>query len=104
MKPSPAPRVAAGATGGRDMRVWLAALLAVGCSSPALLPESKAEAASSGAEAAPAAEKTEPPKAPAGDITAPPEKMIAKKVTLESVEKSLYVPFGGTYFRLWGGA
>jgi YVTN family beta-propeller protein len=37
-------------------------------------------------------------------IFAPPSEQIIKTIDLKNVEKNLYVPFGGTYFRLWGGA
>jgi YVTN family beta-propeller protein len=37
-------------------------------------------------------------------ITPPPSELLASTIDLKSVEKNLYVPFGDTYFRLWGGA
>jgi YVTN family beta-propeller protein len=37
-------------------------------------------------------------------IVAPPDDRIAKRITMQNVEKNLWIPFGGTYFRLWGTA
>jgi len=59
-----------------------------------------------GGQPAPAAEPApppEPPPPPAPELIPPPENQIAKHPTLDDVKKNKWWPFGGTYWRMWGG-
>lgn len=81
------------------------ALLAA-CSAPANSEEPKKDKPTATPRAEPAGAESQSASKPAQDegIIPPPKEQIMTKVTLAEVEKNLYVSFGGTYFRLWGGA
>jgi YVTN family beta-propeller protein len=85
---------------------WLAAAPLTGCINNAnseepqeLPPMPRAQPASE----LPLAKAKEAPKAEPS-ITPPPGELLISSLDLKSVEKNLYIPFGDTYFRLWGGA
>jgi YVTN family beta-propeller protein len=81
------------------MNRWYGAALVclAACSSPALSDEKK-EPGSAPVSAAPVVAKEEE------NIPKPPAEQIVESPTRDEVLKNVYVPFHGTYFRLWGGA
>jgi YVTN family beta-propeller protein len=84
----------------------IAAILLAGCINSASSDEPQKQELPPMPRARPAIElppKERPPEK-REEIIAPEESQITSDLTLKNIEKNLYVSFGGTYFRLWGGA